>query len=159
MASRSVAPLHGERTPTPFTSLQREMNRLFEDFFPARGAQPGFFAPEIDVSETDKEIRIAVDLPGVDQKDVDVTLDDDVLTIRGEKRSERKEEKENYHFSERSFGSFQRALRLPLRVDAAKIKADFDNGVLKVTVPKDGVIAPQGHKIAIGNGGGETPKS
>lgn len=152
MPSRYLAPFGSDRGLSPFSNLQREMNRLFEDFLPGDG-RPAFFNPDVDVSETEKEIRISVDLPGVEEDDVDVSLEDDLLIIRGEKRAERTEEKEDYRFSERSFGSFQRALRLPVKVDPDKIRADFSNGVLKVTAPKDGQIE-RGRKIQIGRSGG-----
>jgi len=129
----------------PFLSLHREMNRLFDDVFNGRfgGQTPGsqqnggMIVPDIDVSETENEVRICADLPGVNEGDVDVSLDDDnILTIRGEKKFERKDEKENYHFMERSYGTFQRSMRLPYSVDAGKVQANFDNGVLTVTLPK-----------------------
>jgi HSP20 family protein len=114
----------------PFLSLHREMNRLFDDVFRDRfggrlqgGSQQdgGMMMPDVDVSETDTEVRICAELPGVSENDVDVSLDDDVLTIRGEKKFERKDDKENYHFMERSYGTFQRSLRLPYSVDPEKI--------------------------------------
>ncbi|ACL59720.1 Hsp20/alpha crystallin family protein [Methylobacterium nodulans] len=131
----------------PFLSLHREMNRLFDDVFrdvglPASGGQATggghFINAHMNVSETDKEIRITAELPGVTDKDIDVSLDDDVLTIRGEKRFEQSKggEKENFHFVERSYGTFQRSLRLPFPVDAEQVKASFENGVLMITLPK-----------------------
>lgn len=133
----------------PFLSLHREMNRLFDDVLHAgnvpasagsqgQGAVGSFVNASMNVSETDKEIRVTAELPGVTEQDIDVSLDDDVLTIRGEKKFERKDDKENYHFIERSYGTFQRALRLPYPVDPTQVKASFDNGVLTVTVPKTG---------------------
>ena len=92
--------------------------------------------PHIDVSETDRELKICAELPGVSEKDIDVRLEDDVLVIRAEKKFERKDEKENYHFMERSYGTFQRALRLPGPVDPDQVQASFENGVLTVSVPK-----------------------
>jgi len=127
----------------PFMSLHREMNRLFDVVFRGMpddgGAQGGtgqFIQAQMNVSETDKEIRITAELPGVDQNDVDVSLDDDVLTIRGEKKFEQKEEKENFHFVERSYGTFQRSVRLPFPVDPEQVNASFENGVLTVSPPK-----------------------
>ena len=131
----------------PFLSLHREMNRLFDDVLrggagtsaaAAQGGGGNVMMPAMDVSETENEIRICAELPGVPEKDVEVTLDDDVLTIRGEKKLERKEEKENYHFVERSFGTFQRSLRLPYPIDPEQVQARFDNGTLTVTLPKTG---------------------
>jgi HSP20 family protein len=129
----------------PFLSLHRKMNRLFDDVFRGAigssapgGAQQGggMMAPHMDVSETDSEIRICAELPGVKEDDVEVTLDGDVLTIRGEKNFERKDEKENYHFVERTYGTFQRSIRIPDPVNPDEVKAAFHNGVLTVTLPK-----------------------
>jgi HSP20 family protein len=133
----------------PFLSLHREMNRLFDDVFrgtrlPAATSSQGqgdvgaFVNASMNVSETDKEIRVTAELPGVTEQDIDVSLDDDVLTIRGEKRFERKDDKENFHFVERSYGTFQRSLRLPYAVESEQVRASFENGVLTVTVPKTG---------------------
>jgi HSP20 family protein len=130
----------------PFLSLHREMNRLFDDVFrgstgqmpssQGQGGEGGMLMPHIDVSETERELKICAELPGVSEKDIDVRLEDDVLVIRAEKKFERKDEKENYHFMERSYGTFQRAVRLPGPVDPDQVQASFDNGVLTVTVPK-----------------------
>jgi HSP20 family protein len=129
----------------PFMSLHREVNRLFDEALRGFGqplvagesAAGGTFVPaRMDVSETDSDVRVRAELPGVSEKDVEVTLDDDLLTIRGEKRLERKDEKENFHFVERSYGTFQRSLRLPFAADPDRVQANFENGVLTVTVPK-----------------------
>ena len=129
----------------PFLTLHREMNRLFDDVLrggamPAggqSGSQGGLLlAPQMDVSETEKELRIQVELPGVSEKDIDLSLDGDVLTIRAEKRQERKEERDGIHISERSFGTFQRSLRLPFQINPDQVQARFENGVLSVTLPK-----------------------
>jgi len=137
----------GERSlgSDPVLSLHREMNRLFDDVLrgtfgtPSRegqGGQGGTLMPYIDVSETDKELRICAELPGVTENDVEVTLNDDVLTIRGEKKFERTSEQENYHFVERSYGTFQRSLRVPYPVEPEQVQARFEHGVLTVTLPK-----------------------
>jgi HSP20 family protein len=131
----------------PFLSLHREMNRLFDDAFrgiglPAATGSQGqgdvgtFVHASMNASETDKEIRITAELPGVTEQDIDVSLDDDVLTIRGEKRFERTDEKENFHFVECSYGTFQRSVRLPFPVDPGQVHASFENGVFTVTLPK-----------------------
>jgi HSP20 family protein len=131
----------------PFLSLHREMNRLFDDVFrgtalpTASGSQGqgdigNFVNASMNVSETDKEIRITAELPGVSEQDIDVSMDDDVLTIRGEKKFERRDEKENFHFVERSYGTFQRSLRLSFPVDPEQVHASFENGVLTVTLAK-----------------------
>jgi len=152
MARNSIAPFRsggGMFPGDPFLSLHREMNRLFDDVFrgaplPTAAGRQGqgdvgnFVNASMNVSETDKEIRITAELPGVTEQDIDVSLDDDVLTIRGEKRFERKDAKENFHFVERAYGTFQRSLRLPYAVDSEQVQASFENGVLTVTVPKTG---------------------
>jgi HSP20 family protein len=128
----------------PFLSLHREINRMFDDVFRGTGMQPAtgdsqgrsLVNASIDVAETDKEIRITAELPGVAEQDVEVMLQDDLLTIRGEKKQERKDEKESYHFVERSYGRFQRSIRLPFQADPEQVQARFENGVLTVTVPK-----------------------
>src|SRR3954452_3640516 len=131
----------------PFLMLHREMNRLFDDVFrstPVPFDQSGeAIVPQINVSQTEKELRVTAELPGVSEKDIDLTVDCDVLTIRAEKKVERKEEKEkeNYYFVERAYGTFQRSLRLPFSVDAGQVQAQFENGVLTVTLPK-----PQGQQ-------------
>ncbi len=131
----------------PFLSLHREMNRLFDDVFRGVGLSAAggqgqvanvgqFINANMNVSETENEIRITVELPGVSEQDIDVSLNEDVLTIRGEKKFEQQNEKENFHFVERSYGAFQRSLRLPFPVDPEQVKASFENGVLAITLPK-----------------------
>src|SRR5690348_7047647 len=125
----------------PFLTLHREMNRLFDDVIRGGTAATGsqgamLLAPNMDVTETDNEVRIRAELPGVTEDNIDVSLDDDVLTIRAEKKQERKEDREGTHVSERVFGTFQRALRLPYRVSPDQVQAQFENGVLTVTIPK-----------------------
>ncbi len=129
----------------PFLVLHREMNRLFDDALRGGGVPSGgqgghqsgaLLIPHMDVGETDKEVRIQVELPGIAERDVEVSLNEDMLTIRAEKKQDRKEEREGVHFSERVFGTFQRSLRLPFLVDADQVQARFENGVLSVTLPK-----------------------
>jgi len=125
----------------PFLQMQQRMNGLFDDFFGRsssdlwNGANLAF-APQIELSETEKEVRIAAELPGLDEKDVEVTLSGDLLTIKGEKKHEQEEEKGDYYRSERSYGYFQRSVQLPQGVDTDNAKAKFKKGVLKVSIPK-----------------------
>ncbi len=133
--------LMGAGSADPFLTLHREMNRLFDDALRGGATQPGgaggaLLAPHMDVSETGKDVRIQAELPGVSEKDIEVSLSDDVLTIRAEKRQERREERHGTHFSERSYGTFQRSLRLPFPVSQDQVQANFENGVLSVTLPK-----------------------
>jgi HSP20 family protein len=126
----------------PVFSLQRDINRIFDDFW-KRFDQP-FSAlgrwesggPRTDIAETDNALEVSVELPGIDQKEVDISLTDNSLTIQGEKKSEREESKKGYHLSERSYGSFYRSIPLPSGVDTDKASAEFKNGILTVTLPK-----------------------
>ena len=122
-----------------FGPLQREIDRLFDDF--ARGLTVqgnGQLVPNIDVTETDKNIEIAAELPGLERKDVDISLEDNALTIRGEKtvEEERKDEKKNYRVTERSYGAFYRVFELPPGIDPSTVQATMSKGVLKITIPK-----------------------
>jgi HSP20 family protein len=142
MTLKSLIPVGSDRGMTrpmsnPFSALQQEIDRLFDGFsrgfsgFPAREMMPS-----MDLSETDKEIEITAELPGLEEKDIQLNVADNVLTIRGEKKNEREETKKDYHLVERSYGSFTRAVQLPDGVNADGIKAVMSKGVLKVTVPK-----------------------
>ncbi len=130
------------RTDNPFFSLQREIDRLFDDFargFPAIGSGFGTMSkmmPTMDVAETDKEIEVTAELPGLEEKDVQINVADNILTIKGEKKAEKEEKEKDYRLIERSYGSFERSLELPAGVNADAIKAHIDKGVLKVVVPK-----------------------
>ena len=129
----------------PFRDFQREMNRLFGEFFgenalAERGRGPGWesaaFVPRVDVSETDKEVKVSAELPGMDEKDISVELQDDVLTLRGERKTEQEERGENWFRREQSRGSFRRSVELPAGVDASKAVAKFAKGVLTFVAPK-----------------------
>jgi HSP20 family protein len=144
MNLRSLLPVGRDRnvarSDNPFMSLQREIDRLFDDFtrglpaFSSGGATE--MLPSVDVTENDKQIEITAELPGLEDKDVQVNFADNVLTIRGEKKAEKEEKDKTYRLVERSYGSFVRSLELPAGVNADAIKASIDKGVLKVTVPK-----------------------
>ena len=129
----------------PFRDFQREMNRLFDDFFadfPSvsrwgdRELVSAVFRPRVDVSETDKEVKVSAELPGMDEKDITVEMDDAAITIRGEKKEEQEDRGKNWYRREQSYGSFQRVIPLPASVDGEKAKAKFKKGVLRITVPK-----------------------
>ena len=144
MNLRSLIPIGRDRnvarSDNPFISLQHEIDRLFDDFtrgIPALSTGGAAeLLPNLDVTETDKQIEITAELPGLEEKDVQVNLADNVLTIRGEKKAEKEEKDKTYRLVERSYGSFVRSLELPEGVNADAIKASIDKGVLKVTVPK-----------------------
>jgi len=122
----------------------------------------GVLAPRVDVAEDEKAVTLTAELPGVDEKDIDVSLVDDQLTIRGEKRSEHDEKKEEdgrtLHRVERSYGAFQRTLALPHKVDPEHISAQFKDGVLKITLPKppDAIAQKQSRKIEVNKPTGST---
>ena len=123
--------------PFEFDRIRREMDRLWDSFFegsPMRRA--GEWLPSIDVSETKSDLVIKAELPGMDPKDIDISMNNGFLTIKGEKKHEREEKDENYHLVERSYGSFSRSVQLPGEVQSEKIKASFKNGVLIVKIPK-----------------------
>lgn len=148
-------------------SFRNEVDRLFDQFwrtgfgFPSlrrmfepeplwRGETPFSFAmPTVDVSEDDKAFHITADLPGMSEKDIDVTLSRDTLMIAGERREETEDKDRNYHFSERRFGSFRRAFSLPDGVDRDKIDASFKNGVLSLTLPKSAEAQKRQKKIEV----------
>jgi HSP20 family protein len=129
---------------TPFYSLRRDIDRLFEDVLGRDTAQGGW-APAVDVREDDDALVLELELPGVDPEQVEVTSENGILTVRGEKHSERKEgdEGRRWHMVERSYGSFRRSFQLPKGVDEGQIAAHFDQGVLTVRVPKSALPKPR----------------
>src|SRR5574338_1220270 len=129
----------------PFNRLHREIDRVFSDFmtdWPWTGRtnlldrQLGSFVPDVDITETDKEFRVTAELPGMDEKDLEVTYFDGGLTIKGEKRDEHEEQQGEFYRSERVFGAFERTIPLPSDINPDKAKASFKKGVLSITLPK-----------------------
>jgi len=121
------------------SSLRREMDRLFEDFLGEKGTffpEAGSWVPAVDVSETDDNILVKAELPGMDSKDIDVSVQGDILVIKGDKKEEKETKEENYHRIERRRGTFARSIKIPVPVDAENISAKYDKGVLTVTLPK-----------------------
>ncbi|HYG91638.1 MAG TPA: Hsp20/alpha crystallin family protein [Azospirillum sp.] len=162
MSVRDLIPWGRERSPAvrggevmdPFVSLHREMNRLFDDVFrsvegrmPSVGFGGGLGWPHMDVVETDKEYRVTAELPGLEEKDVDLTFQDGVLTLKGEKKVEHNGEGALH--SERYHGRFQRALSVGPDVDEGKISASFRNGVLTVVLPKSPEVESKAKRIRI----------
>ncbi|QDZ02593.1 Hsp20/alpha crystallin family protein [Nitratireductor mangrovi] len=146
----------GERDP--FLSLHREVNRLFDDVFrdfgaglPSLGGAPSFGGhwPSVEVSDGDKDIKVTAEVPGLEEKDIEVLLDEGVLTLKGEKRSET--QSGDKHFSERFYGRFERRIPLGYEVQEDKVDARFRNGVLTVTLPKSEKARSQVKRIAISN--------
>ena len=150
----------------PFESLRRDIDRLFEDFaggfwrspFPrsffdiaplGRGEPSWTATPAVDVTETDKAYEVTAELPGMDEKNIEVNVANGVLTIKGEKQEEKEEKKKDYYLRERSFGSFQRAFQVPEGVDTDKIEASFKKGLLTVTLPKTPETQKAAKKIEV----------
>jgi len=166
MANRDLTPWRMPGAPAfgrdPFGAFRREMDRLFDDFLaPAEArsfaapaqAQGQIVMPSIDVDETEQAYMVTAELPGIDQKDVELDLRDNALILRGEKRSERKEEDGGRRYSERSYGRFERTIPFATEVDADKVEAKFENGLLKVTLPKNAQARDKTRRIQIGGGG------
>jgi HSP20 family protein len=136
-------------------SLQERMNRLFDESF--RGITRheddwsigGSWAPAVDIYEKDGNIVLKAELPGVEAKNVDVRVENNVLTLRGERKLEDEVKKENYHRVERSYGAFTRSFTLPSVVDTEKIKGEFKDGVLKVTLPKKEEARPRQIEVKV----------
>ncbi len=138
----------------PFLTLRQEMNRLFDNFFDDFSIRPFKTPwertyPQVNIKENDKQIEISAELPGMDQKDVDISLYNNILTIQGEKRQEQEDKEGDYYHMECSYGSFHRDIPLPSEVDASKVKADFKKGVLKIFLPKKEEAERQAKKIEI----------
>jgi HSP20 family protein len=136
--------------------LQDSIRRMFENPFtvaaePFPFTQPIGWFPAVEITESDTELTMTAELPGLDRKDIKIDLEGDTLTLRGEKRDERIEEgkEKEYHIEERVYGAFQRSFTLPMNVDSEKITADFDKGLLTVRMPKTVTSAPRGREIAI----------
>ena len=147
MTLRAMFP-YRERAPlarpdfSSFSPLSREMSRLLEEFWRSLGGVGALttagLSPSIDVTEADKEIEITAELPGLERQDVEISLEDNVLTIRGEKKmpAHTDDKNKNYHMTERSYGIFYRAFQLPVGIDPASVEATMANGVLKIKIPK-----------------------
>ncbi len=149
----------------PFESLRQEIDRLFEDFdggmWRSRFARPMFnlqpswarestwAMPAVDVAETNRGYEITAELPGMDEKNIEVKFADGILTIKGEKKDEKEEKKKDYYLSERSYGSFQRSFRVPEGVDTDKIEATFKKGVLTLALPKSAEAQKAAKKIDV----------
>jgi HSP20 family protein len=158
------APPAQTNVPDVWRSFRDEMDRLFDrfgngfgfpslrrmfDIEPAWRSSFTFSMPAIDMSEDEKAYKISAELPGIDAKDIDVSMSGDMLVLKGEKRQEKKEKDKNYHFSERAYGSFQRAFELPASVDRGKVAADFSKGVLTITLPKTAEAQKPQKKIEV----------
>ena len=153
-------PARGRDAGTPFEALHRQMNELFESFFEDFNAPrlPSLWrgdeglsvlTPNCEVAETEDEVKVTAELPGMEEKDIEVTLENNVLIVKGEKKEEREEKKKDRYFSERRYGHFQRMVPLPASVQEDKVKARFNQGVLTVTLPKTEESRRKGRKIEV----------
>jgi HSP20 family protein len=134
----------------PFKVLRRQMNSLFDDFF-SNGSMTALegFTPRVDIKDTGKEIRVTADLPGMEEKDLEISLGGDMLTIKGERKEEKEEKGEERYCLERSYGAFRRSFALPCDVDPNKAAAAYKKGVLTITLPKTAAAAAATKKIAV----------
>ncbi|WP_029919697.1 Hsp20/alpha crystallin family protein [Nevskia soli] len=165
-SKEAAVPAGKSREWHPFEALRKQVDHLFEDF--DKGFLPNTFTrplfdiepfwrreftlnaiPAIDIVEHDKDFQITAELPGMDESNIEVKLSNGMLSITGEKKEEKEENKKNYHLSERHYGAFERSFRLPESVEADKIEAHFKDGVLTVSLPKDGEAQKSAKKIAI----------
>jgi HSP20 family protein len=152
-------------TGHPLSALRDRWDTLFDDFFadfprwsslrrpldiePLRRLTGGDLMPAVDIKEQDDSYLISAELPGMDEKDIAVEVQDDLLTVRGEKRAQREEKDKGYHLTERSYGSFTRSFRLPPEADAGKASASFSKGVLSISVPKSAEVHSKVKKIDV----------
>lgn len=157
---KQAVPVRSRDLLSPFEALHRQMNELFESFFEEfewprlpslwrSGEGLSTLSPSFDVVETDDEIRVTAELPGMDEKDIEVTLEDNVLTVKGEKKEEREEKRGEYYLAERRYGHFHRSIPLPAGIAEDKVKANFKKGVLTVVLPKTEEAKRQGKKIEV----------
>lgn len=160
MTIRNLVPFGKKSVPVrreeekPFALLRREIDSLFDNFFRGFDIEPfesrmGAFTPQVDVTENDKEIKISAELPGMDEKDIDLSLQNDMLTIKGEKKEEKEDKGKDYYRMERSYGSFIRTIPLPVEVETDKVEARFKKGVLSITLPKTAKAVAETKKIAV----------
>jgi len=138
-----------------FSTLQDRMNRLFRESYGPEGRDESLttsqFAPPVDVYEDEHNVVLKVEVPGVDEKDIDVRVENNVLTVHGERKVEKEEKEENFRRVERQYGSFTRTFTLPSTVDAERIQADYDKGILKIVLPKKAEAKPKSIKVNVGS--------
>jgi HSP20 family protein len=136
-----------------FTTLQSRMNRLFRDSFGDREETltTSNFAPAVDVYEDEHDITLKIEVPGIEEKDIDVRLENNTLTVRGERKFEKEEKEENYRRVERQYGSFTRSFTLPNTVEAESVTANYEKGVLKIKLAKKAEAKPKQIKVNVGS--------
>ena len=141
----------------PFRELNTitdRMNRLFQDTYGTQSREEGLtssFVPAVDIYEDEHYVTVKMEVPGIDQKDIDVRLENNTLTVRGERKFEKDEKEENFHRIERRYGSFYRAFTLPNTLDSEKVQADYEGGVLKIKLAKKAEAKPKQIKVNVGS--------
>ncbi len=138
-----------------FVTLQDRMNRLLRDSYGPEGREEAMttanFAPPVDIYEDEHNVTLKIEVPGIEEKDIDVRIENNTLTVHGERKFEKEEKEENYRRVERQYGSFTRSFTLPTTVDAEKVQADYDKGVLKITLAKKAEAKPKQIKVNVGS--------
>jgi len=138
-----------------FATLQDRINRVFRDSYSGAGQDEALttssFAPAVDVYEDEHKVSLKIEVPGIDEKDIDVRVENNTLTVHGERKIEKEEKEENYRRVERQYGSFTRTFTLPTTVDTENVSANYDKGVLKITLPKKAEAKPKQIKVNIGS--------
>ncbi len=138
-----------------FNTLQDRINRVFRESYSGSGQDDSLttssFAPAVDVYEDEHKVALKIEVPGIDEKDIDVRVENNTLTVHGERKIEKEEKEENYRRVERQYGSFTRTFTLPTTVDTEKVSATYDKGVLKIALPKKAEAKPKQIKVTIGS--------
>ncbi len=138
-----------------FVTLQDRMNRLFRDSYGPEGREEALttttFAPPVDVYEDEHNVTLKIEVPGIEEKDIDVRIENNTLTVHGERKFEKEEKEENFRRVERQYGSFTRTFTLPNTIDAEKVQADYDKGVLKIQLAKKAEAKPKQIKVNVGS--------
>jgi HSP20 family protein len=138
-----------------FATLQDRINRVFRDSYSGEGRDESLstssFAPAVDVYEDEHKVTLKIEVPGIDEKDIDVQVENNILTVHGERKIEKEEKEENYRRVERQYGSFTRTFTLPTTVDTESVSATYDKGVLKIALPKKAEAKPKQIKVNVGS--------
>ena len=138
-----------------FVTIQDRMNRLFRDSYGTQGPEEALtsttFAPPVDVYEDEHNVTLKIEVPGIEEKDIDVRIENNTLTVHGERKYEKEEKEENYRRVERQYGSFTRTFTLPTTVDQESVQADYDKGVLKIKLAKKAEAKPKQIKVNVGS--------
>jgi len=146
-----------------FSTLQDRVNRVFRESYRGEGQDESLttssFAPAVDVYEDEHTVTLKIEVPGIDEKDIDVRVENNTLTVHGERKIEKEEKEENYRRVERHYGSFTRTFALPTTVDSENVSATYDKGVLKVNLPKKAEAKPKQIKVTVGEANRGTGKS